>query len=290
MYKSPMKIPKRILPLVEEGLIDEVLNQLMSGKEATVYRVRCGDEIRCAKVYKEATQRSFKKASQYTEGRKGRSSRRARAMEKGSKYGKSQQETAWQNAEVDALYTLAENDVRVPQPYGCFDGVLLMELITDEQGDVAPRLNDVVMPADQALEDHALMMIYIMRMLCAGIVHGDLSEFNVLVDAYGPVVIDLPQAVDASANNNAKSMLLRDVNNITTYYAQFVPNLALTKFGEEMWALYEAGELSNTTKLTGQFAEDTQSADVETVLAEIKAAFEQEQDRLAYLKEAAEQD
>ncbi len=290
MYNSPMKIPKRLLPLVEEGLIDEVLNQLMSGKEATVYRVRCGDEIRCAKVYKEATQRSFKKASQYTEGRKGRSSRRARAMEKGSKYGKSQQETAWQNAEVDALYTLAENDVRVPQPYGCFDGVLLMELITDEQGDVAPRLNDVVIPADQALEDHALMMIYIMRMLCAGVVHGDLSEFNVLVDAYGPVVIDLPQAVDASANNNAKSMLLRDVNNITTYYAQFVPNLALTKFGEEMWALYEAGELSNTTKLTGQFAEDTQSADVETVLAEIQAAFEQEQDRLAYLKEAAEQD
>jgi RIO kinase 1 len=285
-----MKIPKRILPLVEEGLIDEVLNQLMSGKEATVYRVRCGDEIRCAKVYKEATQRSFKKASQYTEGRKGRSSRRARAMEKGSKYGKSQQETAWQNAEVEALYTLAEHNVRVPQPYGCFDGVLLMELITDEQGDVAPRLNDIVMPADQAMEDHALMMIYIMRMLCAGIVHGDLSEFNVLVDAYGPVVIDLPQAVDASANNNAKSMLLRDVNNITTYYAQFVPNLALTKFGEEMWALYEAGELSDTTKLTGRFEESTEAADVDTILAEIQAAFEQEQDRLAYLKEAAEQD
>jgi len=267
-----------------------VLNQLMSGKEATVYRVRCGDEIRCAKVYKEATKRSFKKASQYTEGRKGRSSRRARAMEKGSKYGKSQQEEAWQNAEVEALYTLAEHDVRVPQPYGCFDGVLLMELITDEEGDVAPRLNDIVLPADQAIEDHALMMIYIMRMLCAGIVHGDLSEFNVLVDAYGPVVIDLPQAVDASANNNAKSMLLRDVNNITTYYAQFVPNLALTKFGEEMWALYEAGELTDTTKLTGQFKEDTQSADVETILAEIQAAFEQEQDRLAYLKEAAEQE
>ena len=285
-----MKIPKRILPLVEEGLIDEVLNQLMSGKEATVYRVRCGDEIRCAKVYKEATQRSFKKASQYTEGRKGRSSRRARAMEKGSKYGKSQQETAWQNAEVEALYTLAEHNVRVPQPYGCFDGVLLMELITDEQGDVAPRLNDIVLPADQAMEDHALMMIYIMRMLCAGIVHGDLSEFNVLVDAYGPVVIDLPQAVDASANNNAKAMLLRDVNNITTYYAQFVPNLALTKFGEEMWSLYEAGELTDTTKLTGRFEESTDETDVDTILSEIQAAFEQEQDRLAYLKEAAEQD
>ncbi|MEI6894615.1 MAG: PA4780 family RIO1-like protein kinase [Colwellia sp.] len=284
-----MKIPKRIQPLVEEGLIDEVLNQLMSGKEATVYRVRCGAEIRCAKVYKESAQRSFKKAAQYTEGRKSRNSRRSRAMEKGSKYGKNQQEQAWQNAEVDALYKLAEHGVRVPQPLGCFDGVLLMELITDEQGDVAPRLNDVVLSAEQALEDHALMMIYIMRMLCAGIVHGDLSEFNVLVDAYGPVIIDLPQAVDASANNNAKSMLLRDVNNITSYYAQFAPNLALTKFGEEMWALYEVGDLSDTSKLTGQFAEDTQSANVETVLAEIQAAFEQEQDRLAYLKEAAEQ-
>ncbi len=288
-YNSAMKIPKRLQPLVEDGLIDEVLNQLMSGKEATVYRVRCGDEIRCAKVYKEANKRSFKKAAQYQEGRKSRNSRRARAMEKGSKYGRNQQEEAWQNAEVDALYTLAENDVRVPQPFGCFDGVLLMELITDEQGDVAPRLNDVVMPAEQAIEDHALLIIYIMRMLCAGIVHGDLSEFNVLVDEYGPVVIDLPQAVDASANNNAKSMLLRDVNNVTTYYAQFAPNLALTKFGEEMWALYEAGELTATTKLTGRFKESTKAADVNTVLAEIQAAFEQEQDRLAYLKEAAEQ-
>jgi RIO kinase 1 len=284
-----MKVPKRIQPLVDVGLVDEVLNQLMSGKEATVYRVRCGDTIRCAKVYKEANQRSFKKAAQYQEGRKSRNSRRARAMEKGSKYGKNQQEESWQNAEVEALYTAAEHGVRVPQPFGCFDGVLLMELITDEQGDVAPRLNDVVLTQEQAMEDHALMMIYIMRMLCAGIVHGDLSEFNVLVDAYGPVVIDMPQAVDASANNNAKAMLLRDVNNITTYYAQFSPNLALTKFGEEMWSIYESGELSDTTKLTGQFKENTKSADVNTILDEIQAAFEQEQDRLAYLKEAAEQ-
>ncbi|GAA0813488.1 serine protein kinase RIO [Colwellia asteriadis] len=284
-----MKVPKRIQPLVDDGLVDEVLNQLMSGKEATVYRVRCGDTIRCAKVYKEANQRSFKKAAQYQEGRKSRNSRRARAMEKGSKYGKDQQEQAWQNAEVDALYAVAEHGVRVPQPFGCFDGVLLMELIVDDNGDVAPRLNDVVLTQEQAIEDHALMMIYIMRMLCAGIVHGDLSEFNVLVDAYGPVVIDMPQAVDASANNNAKAMLLRDVNNITTYYAQFAPNLALTKFGEEMWALYESGDLSDTTKLTGQFKESEKSADVSTVLNEIQAAFEQEQDRLAYLKEAAEQ-
>ena len=275
-----MKIPKRIQPLVDDGLVDEVISQLMSGKEATVFMVRCGDEIRCAKVYKEANKRSFKKAAQYQEGRKSRNSRRARAMEKGSKYGRNQQEEAWQNAEVDALYTLAEAGVRVPHPFGCFEGVLLMELITDEAGDVAPRLNDVVMPKEQAIEDHAMVMGYIVRMLCAGVVHGDLSEFNVLVDEYGPVIIDLPQAVDASANNNAKVMLGRDVENITHYYGQFAPELLTTKYAQEMWALYESGELTPETQLTGLFQESTVSANVDNVIEEIKAAFMEEQDRL----------
>ncbi len=283
-----MKIPKRILPLVEDGLVDEVICQLMSGKEATVYMVRRGEDIRCAKVYKEANKRSFKKAAQYQEGRKSRNSRRARAMEKGSKYGKDQQESAWQNAEVEALYTLAAAGVRVPEPYGCFEGVLLMELITDENGEVAPRLNDVIMPAEQAIEDHQIMMIYIMRMLCAGIIHGDLSEFNVLVDEYGPVVIDLPQAVDASANNNAQSMLARDVNNITTYYAQFAPELAQTNYSDELWALFEKGELSPETELTGLFEVNDDEADVDTVLEEIKAAFAEEQDRLLRTGEVEE--
>ena len=237
MYNDAMKVPKRIQPLVDDGLVDEVISQLMSGKEATVYMVRCGDDIRCAKVYKEAIKRSFKKAAQYQEGRKSRNSRRARAMEKGSKYGRDQQESAWQNAEVDALYKLAEAGVRVPHPFGCFDGVLLMELVTDDEGDVAPRLNDVVMPAEQALEDHTLVMHYVKLMLCAGIIHGDLSEFNVLVDDYGPVIIDLPQAVDASANNNAKAMLKRDVINMTNYYGQFCPDLKQSKYADEMWAL-----------------------------------------------------
>jgi RIO kinase 1 len=281
-----MKVPKRIQPLVNDGLIDEVISQLMSGKEATVYMVRCGDDVRCAKVYKEAIKRSFKKAAQYQEGRKSRNSRRARAMEKGSKYGRDQQESAWQNAEVDALYQLAEVGVRVPQPFGCFDGVLLMELVTTDDGDVAPRLNDVVMSEEQAQEDHTLVMHYVKLMLCAGIIHGDLSEFNVLVDDYGPVIIDLPQAVDASANNNAKAMLMRDVINMTNYYGQFYPALKQSKYGQEMWALFEGGELTPETNLTGLFEEDTDAADVDTVLEEIKAAFEEEEARIERISDA----
>jgi len=274
-----MKTPSRILPLVEDGLVDEVIRRLMSGKEADVFIVRCGDEIRCAKVYKEASKRSFKKAVEYQEGRKVRNSRRQRAMEKGSKFGRQQQEDIWQNAEVDALYTLANAGVRVPQPYGCFDGVLIMELITDDNGDVAPRLNDVDMSAEQAIEDHAEMMENIKLMLCAGLIHGDLSEFNVLVDDYGPVVIDLPQAVDAAANNNAKRMLTRDINNMTNYYAQYVPELKQTQYAKEMWALFEAGELTPDTELTGEYDVIEADADVDSVMEEIKAAFEEEQKR-----------
>ena len=274
-----MKTPSRILLLVEDGLVDEVIRRLMSGKEADVFIVRCGDEIRCAKVYKEASKRSFKKAVEYQEGRKVRNSRRQRAMEKGSKFGRQQQEDIWQNAEVDALYTLANAGVRVPQPYGCFDGVLIMELITDDNGDVAPRLNDVDMSAEQAIEDHAEMMENIKLMLCAGLIHGDLSEFNVLVDDYGPVVIDLPQAVDAAANNNAKRMLTRDINNMTNYYAQYVPELKQTQYAKEMWALFEAGELTPDTELTGEYDVIEADADVDSVMEEIKAAFEEEQKR-----------
>ena len=282
-----MKFPKRIQPLIDDGLVDEVISQLMSGKEATVYVVRCGAEIRCAKVYKEVNKRSFKKAVEYQEGRKGRNSRRARAMEKGSKFGRNQQEEAWQNAEVDALYRLANAGVRVPKAYGCFDGVLLMELITNDEGHVAPRLNDVSLSAELALADHALVMKYVMRMLCAGVVHGDLSEFNVLVDDYGPVIIDLPQAVDAAGNNNAKAMLERDVNNMTTYYGQYAPELLGSKYAKEIWALFEDGELHPDVELTGQFEESTEAADVDVVMQEIKAAFAEEQERQERMREAA---
>ncbi|MBV1870385.1 MAG: serine protein kinase RIO [Gammaproteobacteria bacterium] len=278
-----MKVPKRLQPLVEEGLINEVLSRLMSGKEADIYIVKCGEEIRCAKVYKDAVNRSFKKAAQYQEGRKVRSGRRARAMEKRSAYGRKQQEEVWQNAEVNALSRLAEAGVRVPTTYGCVDGVLLMELVTDEDGEVAPRLDDVTMPEELALEDHAVMMRYIKLMLCAGLVHGDLSEFNVLVDSYGPVIIDLPQAVDAAANNNAQSMFARDVGNMTRYYSRYAPELSSTRYADEMWALFEAGELNPDTVLTGLFQDDGALADVDGVLEEIKAAFQEEQDRQARL-------
>ena len=284
-----MKIPSRLQPLVDDGLVDEVIRPLMSGKEAAVYVVRRGDQILCAKVYKEANKRSFKQAVLYQEGRKVRSSRRARAMEKGSRFGREQQESIWQNAEVDALYRLAAAGVRVPVPYGCFDGVLLMELVTDEQGMVAPRLNDVSMSAEQAVEDHALVMEFVKRMLCAGLVHGDLSEFNVLVDEYGPVIIDLPQAVNAAANNNAFSMLQRDVNNMSLYYGQYAPELRNTNYAGEMWALYEDGKLTPDTQLTGQFAESDAAADVDAVVAEIKAAFAEQEERLERIRQAAEE-
>lgn len=284
-----MKIPSRLQPLVDDGLVDEVIRPLMSGKEAAVYVVRRGEQILCAKVYKEANKRSFKQAVLYQEGRKVRSSRRARAMEKGSRFGREQQESIWQNAEVDALYRLAAAGVRVPVPYGCFDGVLLMELVTDEQGMVAPRLNDVSMSAEQAVEDHALVMEFVKRMLCEGLVHGDLSEFNVLVDEYGPVIIDLPQAVNAAANNNAFSMLQRDVNNMSLYYGQYAPELRNTNYAGEMWALYEDGKLTPDTPLTGQFAESDEAADVDAVVAEIKAAFAEQEERLERIRQAAEE-
>ena len=274
-----MKVPTRLQPLVEDGVIDEVISALMSGKEADVFVVRCGDEIRCAKIYKDARKRGFKKAAAYTEGRKVRSGRRARAMEKGSRYGRQQQEETWQNAEVDALYRLAAAGVRVPEPFGCTDGVMVMELVTDDEGNIAPQLDEVVLTPEQAREDHALMMHYVMLMLNEGLIHGDLSQFNVLVDSYGPVIIDLPQAVDAAANNNARAMLKRDVDNMTRYYGQFAPELNHTHYAEELWALYEAGELSEDTELTGQFEVDESAADVDGVMEEIAAILAEEEER-----------
>ncbi len=274
-----MKIPKRLKPLVEDGLIDEVKSQLMSGKEAQIYVIRCGEAIRCAKVYKEAKQRSFKQAVQYQEGRKVKNSRRARAMEKRTRYGQKESEQAWLNAEVDALYCLAAAGVRVPEPYGFVDGVLLMELVTDADGNAAPRLNDLTLTSEQAIDYYGRIIAEIVRMLCAGLVHGDLSPFNVLVDSEGPVIIDLPQAVNAAANNSAGMMLERDVVNMAIYFGGFAPELLKTDYGKEIWALYESGKLQHDTPLTGRFKRSAVDADVDKVMQVIDDAREQEDER-----------
>ncbi|EWG98975.1 RIO1 family serine kinase [Halomonas sp. BC04] len=264
-------------------MVDEVVAQLMSGKEAQVYVVRAGGELRCAKVFKEAKQRSFKQAVQYQEGRKVRNSRQGRAMAKKSRYGQKEQEQAWLNAEVDALYRLAAAEVRVPKPFGFVDGVLLMEMITDAEGFAAPRLDDVTLTAEQARVYYAKVIGDVVRMLCAGLIHGDLSEFNVLLAPDGPVIIDLPQAVDAAGNNSAEMMLERDVNNMRAYFGRYAPELLKTDYGKEIWALYEAGELHPDSKLTGCFAYDTTAVDVDDLLAVIEDAREEQDEHLAML-------
>ncbi|ABP61777.1 MULTISPECIES: PA4780 family RIO1-like protein kinase [Enterobacteriaceae] len=284
-----MKIPNRIQPLIDDGLVDDVLQRLKSGKEADVYTVLCGDKIQCAKVYKEASQRSFKQAVHYQEGRKVRNTRNSRAMQKGSKFGRKQQEETWQMAEVDALFRLANAGVRVPQPYMCIDGVLLMELVTDAEGMVAPRLSDVTLTEESAVADFHTMIRNIVRMLCVGIVHGDLSEFNVLLDAQGPVIIDLPQAVDAAANNHAESMFERDVGNITAYYGQFAPQLLQTRYAKEIWALYEDGKLTPESPLTGLFVEELQDVDMGSLMDEIIAAEDEYYDRQRAAQERDDQ-
>lgn len=275
-----MKAPARLQSLIDEGLIDAVQRQLMSGKEAMVFVVRCGDETRCAKVYKEATHRSFRQAVDYTENRKVKNSRQARAMAKGTKFGRESQEAAWQSAEVDALYRLAAAGVRVPRPYNFHDGVLLMELVTDAAGDAAPRLNDCQFTPEDARAHHATLLREVLRMLVAGVVHGDLSEFNILLGTGGegsdggpaPVIIDLPQAVDAAGNNHAARMLLRDVDNLRRFFGRFAPELLATAYGAEIWDLYERGLLHVDTPLSGRYERRAGAVDLGAVLREIEAA------------------
>ena len=274
-----MKTPKRIEPLVQDGLVDEVIRQLMSGKEASVYVVRCGEEIRCAKVYKEAIKRSFRQSTDYTEGRKVKNIRRARAMKKGTRYGRKAQEESWQNTEVDALYKLAAAGVRVPKPYNFHEGVLLMDLVTDSNDNAAPRLSDLVLNAELSREYHRILVTQVVRMLCAGIIHGDLSEFNVLVDGTGPVIIDLPQAIDAAANNQACKMLLRDVENLAIYFGQFAPELLATSYGMEIWSLYQSGQLHPKSILTGCFEFVEKSVNINSILREINDTLKEEEAR-----------
>jgi RIO kinase 1 len=274
-----MKTPAGLQPLIDDGVIDEVLRSLKSGKEATVYVVRSGADTRCAKVYRNMAQRSFQKRSQYQEGRKVRGTRQARAISKSTQFGRKEQEAAWKNAEVDALYQLAAAGVRVPRPHGYFDGVLVMELVTDAAGNPAPRLGEVELSAETAREYHHFLIRQVVRMLCIGLIHGDLSEFNVLVDTDGPVIIDLPQAVNAAGNNAALAMLERDVNNLRMTLGRFAPELLATEFAREMWSLFEKGELRPESVLTGTFASDESVIDPDGVMLVIDDAREEEMQR-----------
>lgn len=279
-----MKIPKRLQPLLDDGIIDAVIQQLKSGKEAAVYLVAVGDQRRCAKVYKEAQARSFRQAATYQEGRGYKNSRRARAIAKGSSYGKQEQEMAWQTAEVDALFKLNRAGLRVPNCYGFFDGVLLMDVVCGEDGLPAPRLSEVEFSEAQALACHQQLLEQAVRMLLEGLVHGDLSEFNVLLAADGPVIIDLPQAVDAASNHHACDFFLRDINNLRLFFGQFAPQLLNTRYGEEIWQHYRRGELSQQTVLTGHYQPPEHDADVGAVLREIEAAIKEENERQARLR------
>ncbi len=270
-----MKTPAGLQPLIDDGVIDEVLRSLKSGKEATVYLVRSGTQVRCAKVYRDMAQRSFQKRAQYQEGRKVRGSRQARAMSKSTRFGRREQEAAWKNAEVDALYRLVAEGVRVPRPFGYFNDVLIMELVSDADGNPAPRLGEVDLSPELAREYHDFLIRQIVRMLSIGLIHGDLSEFNVLVAPDGPVIIDLPQVVNAAGNNGAFAMLERDVNNIRGTLGRFAPELLETEFAREMWAVFEQGELKPDTELTGVYARDETQADAESVLLVIEDAREE---------------
>jgi RIO kinase 1 len=281
-----MKIPQRLQPLLEDGLIDDVTRQLMSGKEAMVFVVLCGDEVRCAKVYKEANKRSFRQSVDYTENRKVKNSRQARAMAKGTRYGREAQEEAWQSAEVDALYRLARAGVRVPKPYNFHAGVLLMELVCDEHGNAAPRLNDVEFTPEQARVHFQTLLRQVVLMLCAGVIHGDLSEFNILISHDGPVIIDLPQAVDAAGNNHAKAMLERDVANLADYFGRYAPELLNTQYGKEIWALYEHGDLTPDTPLSGKFRQSNKPVDLNGVMREIEDVRLEEEARQRRMQEA----
>ncbi len=274
-----MKTPPGLQPLIDDGVIDEVLRSLKSGKEATVYLVRSGPHTRCAKVYRDMAQRSFQKRALYQEGRSVRGSRQARAMARSTGFGRREQETAWKNAEVDALYQLVAAGVRVPKPLGYFDGVLVMELVTDADGNPAPRLGEVELSPETAREYHAVLIRDVVRMLCLGLIHGDLSEFNVLVAPDGPVIIDLPQAVNAAGNNAALALLERDVNNLRASLGRFAPELLATEFAREMWSLFEQGELRPDSALTGVFAPEEGVVDPNDVMLVIDDAREEELQR-----------
>lgn len=284
-----MKIPERLAALEAIGAIDGVVRPLMSGKEAAVYLVETRGELRVAKVYKEASRRSFQHRAEYTEGRKVRNSRQQRAIDKKSKYGREEIESAWRSAEVDAIWKLRAAGVRVPEPYDFVEGVLVMELIRGWDGGPAPRLVDVDFTPDEARDLHRILVREVCKMLCAGVIHGDLSDFNVLITPEGPVIIDFPQWVDPSGNLSARKLFVRDMDNVTSFLARFLPSLADTRFGPEMWSLYEKGTLLPDSPLTGRWRGSERQANVSRVVDEIQAAERDHRRRMGEDVEAEEE-
>ena len=274
-----MRMPDSLAALVDYGIIQQVVRPLMSGKEAQVYLVVSEGEERVAKVYKEAQARTFKHRAEYTEGRKTRSSRDQRAIRKRTRHGRAQDEAAWRSTEVEMIYRLRDAGVRVPEPHQFVDGVLVMELIKDAAGNPAPRLGDLTFESKRALEIHQELLGQVVRMLCAGVVHGDFSDFNVLMGVDGPVMIDFPQAVDPARNQNARRLLIRDVDNLHRFVARFAPHARRPLYAQEMWELYQGNRLEPTTKLAGGYRPARTKTDTTEVLMLIDEAGAEERAR-----------
>ncbi len=269
---SRMHIPEALLTLLDDGVITDVIRPLKSGKEASVHLVRSEGRICAAKVYKRLEQRNFRDRADYTEGRKVGDSRQQRAMDKGSRFGRAKNEAAWQVHEADVLRKLHAAGVRVPAVHQLCDGVLLMDLVTDARGEPAPTLATLRYERRDALRDFQILIRETARMLICGLIHGDLSEHNILLAADGPVIIDVPQAIDAARNGNAKRLLLRDVNNLVRFFGRWAGELKRTDYGNEIWLHYQAGSLTPTTPLTGRVQAARQQADAAIVLREIENA------------------
>lgn len=267
-----MLIPDPLRDLLEQGTVRQVLRQLKSGKEASVYVVEAEGGLCAAKVYKRLEARNFRRRDDYVEGRRSADSREQRAMDRGSRFGRRKREESWQNAECDAMRRLFAGGVRIPRPYANHDGVLLMDLVRDASGAPAPQIAAGRYDRVRALALHRAVMHQVAAMLRCGLVHADLSEFNILAAADGPVIIDLPQAVDAAANPQAKRLLLRDVANITRFFGRFAPDLRRTAYGDEMWLLHQNGDLRPETVLTGRFQAAREAVDARLVLQAIEDA------------------
>jgi len=231
--------------LIADGVIDEVLGRLKSGKEANISLVRRGEAVIAAKVYKDRSTRSFKNNSDYKEGRKVRNTRTQRAIDRGGQFGRDAAEQAWKSAEADALYKLAGTGVRVPEPVMFYEGVLLMDLVCDAEGRPAPRLIDVAIERDAAIGIFADLVAQMISMLCCDLIHGDLSPYNILAAAEGPTIIDFPQVISAVHSSRAEYFFLRDFDNIVRFLAGFDPSLAVhTADGRAIWRAYVSRELT----------------------------------------------